>query len=142
MKPPPSTNKALVEQLRPFYSGSQIPVVVSLLISIVLTWSYWGQTNHSLLLYWLAGVAALTVIRLISFRLFLRQELATSNPARWHKVFILGTYLSACFWGVAAFLIFPDIDPVQQAIFVVLIAGLAAGAIASLCPSWPAISGF
>ncbi len=142
MKAASPTDRELAEQLQLLYSNSVVPVTVSMFLAAIIVWFQWAPAQASILLNWLTLVMGVSVVRLVIFYRYGRSCPLETGLAKWHALFLLGTYISGMTWGVGAFVIFPENAPVQQMVFTFIIAGLAAGAISSLCPSWPAISGF
>ncbi|NNK12806.1 MAG: EAL domain-containing protein, partial [Desulfofustis sp.] len=65
-----------------------------------------------------------------------------ANQDYWHFRFLIGTYISALIWGISAFTIFPEHSLSYQIVYFMVLAGMAAGGISSLCPSFKVVAGF
>ena len=130
------------EQVRLLYVNSTIPIVVSVSVGAILCWSLQDVVNKDYIINWFGLFLILSTIRVCLLYLFYKRKPETENTAHWHNWFLIGAYAVAAVWGVAPFFLFPFHDPQAQLIFLLAITGLSAGAIASLCPSLPVVSGY
>jgi len=71
-----------------------------------------------------------------------RNEKAGRVDTRLDFAFLCGIWLSAIIWGAASLILFPSSITLHQTVFSIVIAGVSAGAISSLCTNWAAIAGF
>ncbi len=119
-------------------------MMVSVLVAALLCLSQLSLTDHWVLAGWFGVFFAVSAarMRLVSFFKKSAFPEATENTEFWHRWFLIGTYAVAVVWGTSAILLFPENNPANQMIFFVIIAGMAAGAVSSLCPSLPAVCGF
>jgi len=132
----------LKEQQHLLYRNSLLPIIISLVIGALLSWLQFGDADTNLLLLWLAALLLATVIRLSAIGLAIAGEKNGRPSPYLYPLFLAGTWLAAMVWGGASLTIFPESNPASQAVFIIVIVGISAAAIPSLCPSWPAISGF
>ena len=136
-----TSRKVFIERVRLLYVNSMIPILVSVVVGAALCWSQRIIVNQTVLIVWLTLFFTISVVRISLLFLFKKQRAEYSNMKRWHNRFLVGTYAAAVLWGSASFLLFPDSQPNQMVLFLIII-GMAGGAISSLCPSLPAVSGF
>ena len=136
------TDKVLAEQLRLLYHNAPTPVMVSVFVSAVICWALWDISDRTILTGWFVAIFITASVRIFLTLAFEHSSNARQRIGLWHTLFLVGTYISALLWGLSAFLIFPYDSPIHQSLFTIVISGLSAAAVASLCPSWLATSGF
>ncbi len=136
-----TSRRVFIEQVRLLYLNSMIPILVSIVVSAALCWSQRTIVSTTVLITWFSVFFTISVFRISLLFLFKKQSAEYDNMKRWHTRFLIGTYAAAVLWGSASFLLFPDSQPNQMVLFLIII-GMAGGAISSLCPSLPAVSGF
>ena len=136
------SHQLLKEQQHLLYRNSLLPIIISLVIGALLSWLQFGEADTDLLLLWLAALLLATAIRLSAIGLAITGEKNGRPSPHLYPLFLAGTWLAAMVWGGASLTIFPENNPASQAVFIIVIVGISAAAIPSLCPSWPAISGF
>lgn len=86
-------------------------------------------TNTSLLVAWYLSSLVVIALRLVSFILYKKMP---DRSEFHHNTFILGSTLTALLWGFAGTLLMPPNHILQQAIVIVIIAGITAGSAQSL----------
>lgn len=112
-------------------------VVISSVIAITLfdhvertsLLAWWGLTNLVVLLRWL-GV-----------RQFRRTSSVEASLQQWYLLALLGTVFSGALWGMAAWWIWPD-SIWYQAMLIIMVGGVTAGAVTTLSPLIWAALGF
>lgn len=132
----------LAEQIRMLYAGSTLTISASVLAGILLSWSQRDVINHNVILGWLLFFLTISTIRLFLLYLFNKQNPKEEEVYYWFWYFLIGTFAVGTMWGTASFLLFPKQSLLHQLIFCLIIAGLSAGGISSLCPSRPIAVGF
>jgi diguanylate cyclase (GGDEF)-like protein/PAS domain S-box-containing protein len=135
-------HELLVEQQRLLYKNSTGPILVSLLIAVFLCWYLQNSRETVELFSWLAACTLVAAGRLSMVLLAGRDEQAGRHGGRLDLFFLNGIWLSAIIWGAASFVLFPNASPMHQTVFSIIIIGISAGAISTLCSNWPAIAGF
>ena len=131
------------EQTRLLYANVLMPIVVSVSAAALLVLILWPEIDKRLLLGWFAVLVVVSVIRLRIMSHYLRHgENDTDNQEYWHFRFLVGTYSSALIWGISAFTIFPENNLSYQIVYFMVLVGMAAGGISSLCPSFKVVAGF
>jgi diguanylate cyclase (GGDEF)-like protein/PAS domain S-box-containing protein len=137
-----SSHKLAMEQQRLLYSNATGPILIAAGIAAFLCWYLRHSVEPAVLLFWLYVFCFITCGRLGLVVLAKRSEKSGLHSKWLDHFFLGGIWLSAITWGAASFLLFPDTAPVHQTVFSIIIAGVSAGAIASLCSNWLAIAGF
>jgi len=91
----------------------------------------WDVINHTTILGWLATIWAVVSIRIACFFAFQRKKPDSSEAPFWGNLYIVATICAGLTWGSAGIFLFPDAFEYQAATIVIL-AGMAGGAMATL----------
>ncbi len=129
------------EQVHLLFANSMVPIIFATLAGALLCWSLQTAIDQKVLIAWFALFITISVVRVALIALF-RKQGAVSSIELWYLSFLIGTYASALVWGAASFFLFPEHSLSHQIVFFMIVVGVTAGAIASLCPSLPAVGGF
>lgn len=131
------------EQTRLLYANARMPVVVSVLAAALLVLALWSELNHLVLACWLAVITVVAAFRLWVLALYSKRGPSAQNGQnKWHLYFLVGNHSSALLWGFSSFLIFPDQSLALQIVYFMVIVGMAAGGVSSLCPSFKAVASY
>lgn len=136
-----SSEDIFQEQTRLLYNNSLTPIIISILAATVLCWSSWSMIDHLVLSFWGTTFFAISFCRLLLLYLYNNRKAEDKND-HWNRRFTVGTYAIATVWGTASLLLFPEHNPSQQIVFFVIMVGMCAGGISSLCPSPIVFTGF
>ncbi len=137
-----ASKKIFIEQVRLLYVNSMVPILVSVVVGAALCWSLRIIVNKTALIVWFTLFFTISVARVGLLFLFRKKKTAEYDTTKcWHNRFLIGTYGVAILWGSATLFLFPDSQS-HQMVLLLIIVGMAGGAISSLCPSLPAVSGF
>lgn len=119
-------------------------MMVSVLVAALLCLSQLSLTDPWVLAGWFGVFFTVSAARILLVSFYKKSASfgTADNTEFWHRWFLVGTYAVAVVWGTSAIILFPENNPANQTIFFVIIAGMAAGAVSSLCQSLPAVSGF
>ncbi|NNF46743.1 MAG: EAL domain-containing protein [Desulfofustis sp.] len=138
-----TSHNIAAEQTRLLYVNALMPIVVSVCAAALMVLILWPKVDNRLLLGWLAALTLISGHRLRILLLYNRQGPGDqANQDYWHFRFLIGTYISALIWGISAFTIFPEHSLSYQIVYFMVLAGMAAGGISSLCPSFKVVAGF
>jgi len=137
-----TSKKILREQVNLLFANSMVPIIVSVLISALLCWSLWSVVDRSVLIIWFSLFFIISAGRIVLLFQFRKQAAGSGYKKHWYRRFLIGTYAAAMTWGAASLLLFPVHSPSHQTVFFMIIFGMAAGGISSLCPSLPVVVGF
>jgi len=134
--------KIAVEQTRMLYEYALMPIIVSVLAAALLVVNLWVEIDHVVLLCWLSAIAIVALFRMRLLTVYKSEESVVEKNDYWHLRFLIGIYLSASLWGFSSFLILPDNNLSLQIVYFMVLVGMAAGGVSSLCPSFRAVAGF
>jgi diguanylate cyclase (GGDEF)-like protein/PAS domain S-box-containing protein len=137
-----SSQKIFLEQIELLYGNAIVPILVSVLVGALFCWSQKNVTYYRTLLIWFALLFIVSAARISLVILFQKRKPESVNSIFWYNYFLIGTYAAGAVWGAASFMLFPEYSEQSQTVFFLILTGLAAGAIASLCPSAPAVLGY
>ena len=133
----------VAEQTRLLFASALLPIVVSVLAAALLVVTLWTGIDHRLLLGWFLALALVSALRLRIVSQYSSQGRHDSgNQEYWHLRFLIGNYISALIWGSSSFIIFPEHSLSLQIVYFMVMVGMAAGGVSSLCPSFRAVAGF
>ncbi|MGB3222719.1 MAG: sensor domain-containing diguanylate cyclase, partial [Desulforhopalus sp.] len=134
--------KIFKEQVHLLFANSVVPILVSLLVGVLLCWSLRTVIPQHILVSWLALFFSISLVRIVLLILYKKHNTESRNEGKWYWRFLVSTYAIATLWGSASFLLFPEQSLSHQLVFFIILSGMAAGGIASLCPSLPVVVGF
>lgn len=127
------TDVALVIML---YKQANLGLLASwICATVVLIYLYYFQSSEPAYVYaWYGFFLAVTFLRVMIVRTFLRTSSPQDHIALWSYLFIAGAFLSGVSWGfVGSPFLLPD-DTEQQALIVVILAGVCAGSVPAFAP--------
>lgn len=120
------------------YSATYVSFPSSIAVAFFLYWTIYDVAHESIILPWLSLNILVVCVRFFITSLYFKQEPDKQTKkliAKWHNVFFAGSLASAFIWGAGLWLIYPVNHPVYEALFGVVVAGITAGAVASLSAS-------
>jgi len=134
--PPPDTTKAgdfqpqiIAEQVRLLYAQAMPGFVVTLINAAIFTVVLWRVVDQALLTGWLVYMVCVTALRYLLTRRYARSPAGERNHPRWRRTFLAGAALSGAGWGAASTLLFPAASVVHQMFVLIVLAGMASGAV-------------
>lgn len=103
--------------------------------TVVLIYLYYFRSNQLLLAYvWYSFFLFVTLLRLLLVNTFLRNKMPENHLHFWCYSFITGSFLSGISWGIIGSpLLLPD-DSLQEALIMIILAGVCAGSVPALAP--------
>ncbi len=137
-----TAKKIFREQVHLLFADSMVPIFLSIVAAALLSWSVWAVVNTKIIVAWFAVFFIVSVARITLRFLFRAHASGTERREIWYWCFLIGTYVIAAVWGAAAILLFPVDSVSQRSVFFVIIIGMTASGISSLCPSLPVVAGF
>jgi len=120
------------EQIRLLYKPLLNAAVATTIASCFLAYIQWNSIEHTTILLWLTFMGLVIAIRALCFFIFKLKAPDCQCIPFWEK---LHTFISTCagfVWGYAGIFLFPEGDFERQAATIVVIAGMAAGAVSTL----------
>ncbi len=137
-----TSKKIFIEQVRLLFANSMVPILVSILASALLCWSLRTIISQTVLIAWFFLFFTVSIGRITLLFLFKKQKAETGYKEHWFWYFLISTYAIAVLWGSASFFLFPKFSLSHQIIFFMIITGMAAGGVSSLCSNLPIVAGF
>jgi diguanylate cyclase (GGDEF)-like protein len=126
------------EQVRLLHENALLSQLVALVNAAILAYVLWPEAGHGNVLAWLAAMVGVSLLRLAEARGFAQAAPAAAEVGRWRVRFLAGAFASGTLWGGAAILLFPQHSLPHQVFVSFVIAGMVAGAVATLSPVMPA----
>lgn len=134
--------RILGEQVRAVAGAQPLSVLTVLInvgmVSVLLD----GQVPDLPVDLWLIVNAVFAALRLGLMRRFQRLKPAAGEARRWARQFIGVAVISGLLWGLAPLLLWPAESTAHQALLVMVVAGMSAGAVTTLAPLLGAVAGF
>jgi PAS domain S-box-containing protein len=141
---PEDAQEALVvaEQVRSLYSRAALPFLTVIVNSSILAYVFWGRADSVAIGAWLGAIYAVTSARIVLLRAYARRSPPASEAQRWGWLFAAGAGVNGVVWGAAAFTLYPPRTVVLQAVILLVLGGMSAGAAASAGSFFPAFVAF
>jgi len=130
------------EQVALLYQQLPTSIAGTLVGMIILAAAMWPVSTHLHILLWCAAILANQSWRAILYVRFRRlasigeahgpvqsHGLHDAAVRRWSTYWAVGSGISGSLWGVSAFLFFASTSPLHQAVLMVLVFGITAGAV-------------
>ena len=113
------------------YESLKLSLIGIVANATALSIIFQDKVDDTLLVSWYIAVLMISLMRFMSLKLFQTQSHYFTFK-KWSDIFTLGVFMSALSWGVTPFLFFIPGDYLYQMVFIVILAGLSAGAITAL----------
>lgn len=122
----------LAEQIKLLYQQAPKALAVTLVIAAALAFIFWNHVAKEWIIGWLTAIYLLTFARFLLIGYYFRTNPAASESAIWGRRFFVGIIFSGVFWGIAGSIFFIDGSATHQLFLAYLLAGMIAGAMATL----------
>jgi signal transduction histidine kinase len=132
----------VAEQVRALYSRAALPFVTVVVNASVLAYVVWSPGERSAIFGWLGAVYAVTLVRVVAWRAYLRRSPGAGKAKGWGWGFAAGSAANGLAWGASAFALYRPGDVVLQAVILLVLGGMTAGAAASAATFLPAFVAF
>jgi len=130
------------QQVELIYTQAPAALGAALAIALLVTVGLWGVVEHGQLLLWIGAQATQTALRFGLLYQYRQAPVATRQSASWSQLFIAGTLASGVIWGCVG-LLFSFSWPVEyQALVIMGLAGVLAGAISCYAVMMPVYAAF
>ena len=107
-------------------------IISSMLAGILLLIVQWSMVEHTILLTWFTLLSISFGIRAYVYHQHQQQQPSAQKTAKWRAYFLYSTIPTFIIWGSAGVLMFPEGEPIYQAITILTLFGVSAGATNSL----------
>jgi diguanylate cyclase (GGDEF)-like protein len=135
----PSVSRPLeAEQVRLLHENALLSQLVALLNAGILAYVLWPEVGQGRVLAWFVAMVGVSMMRLAEARAFTHVAPAQEQIGVWRNRFLAGAFASGALWGTAGVLLFPEQSLPHQVFVSFVIAGMVAGAVATLSPIMPA----
>ena len=123
------------EQTRLLFNGLHRSIPVSLLLASTLAYVQWPVIEHAVIIGWLGALLVVNLLRALLAVAYTRVMPLADQAFLWKLGFAVGVGAAGAIWGLGAWLLYPPESIPNQAFLGVLMAGLTAGAVATLVAS-------
>ena len=130
------------ERIRTLYRQSVGILLVSPLNAAVVALLLWPTASSGLLGGWVVATAAVTALRALHRRQYLRALPPASETDFWARRLVIGAVLTGVLWGLAVVLFYDTRALGTQLLLIFVVAGMIAGASGTLALHLPAFLGF
>lgn len=121
------------EQIDILFQHIPLAQATNIVVATVLAWFLWGTAAQATIIGWWLAVVLIVLVRLVMY--YYRPRSAAPRIA-WHSLMTGATALSGITWGAAGILFFIPDSAATLIFLTIILAGMAAGSIASHS-SWP-----
>jgi diguanylate cyclase (GGDEF)-like protein/PAS domain S-box-containing protein len=130
------------QQLEIVYTQAPVAVSAAYAAAVLLTFSLWGQVEHTLLLLWLGAQTLHTVARLWLVHKYRSATPENKKNARRSNLFLAGARVSGIVWGCIGLFFQFSWPLVYQTLVLMSLAGVLAAAISSYAAMLPVYIAF
>ncbi len=117
-------------QLRQLFSASNVSLITSTLLAVILAFMQREVIASSVVVAWLSLVVLVAFSRAVLVKAYQRSTVDDEFSTHvWLTRFRLGVLAVGAVWGAAGFLMFPANDTQHQMFLVFMLAGLSAGGV-------------
>lgn len=134
---PAQDQAVFLERITLLFSNIPATIVATVIVAPSIMFVNWNIIDQSTLVIWGLYMSLTMVYRYAVFALF-KKKMTAENLHIWTKIFLLGTILTAIGWGVTGTHLMLTDSFEQQMFTVMILAGLSAGGLATLTPSYTA----
>ena len=106
--------------------------------AFVLSFALWSAVDHTPVVVWLVAICGVTLLRYYSLLRF-EQRKDSDVTEYWERIFLAGVVVSALIWAGTSVIFFVPQDLMYQAMLIIVLAGMSAGAVSSLASELAAI---
>lgn len=130
------------EQVRVLYRQAPLAIASGLIVPLPLLVVFWLVIPPAQLIAWFATMCTVAAARTLLVIWYRRAAPPDSELGRWRTLYVFGTLVSGCVWGVAGILMFVPAALDYQFFLVFILAGMSTGAVTSLGIYPPAFFAF
>lgn len=133
----PMDQAIFLERTKLLFANIPATIIATIIVAPSIIYINWNIHDHVIMLMWGIYMALTMVYRYAIFSFF-KTKMTHENLHIWTKLFLFGTILTALGWGVTGTHLLLS-DSLQQHMFTTtILAGLSAGALATLTPLYSA----
>lgn len=132
-----SADAVLNDRVNLLYQRLALSLLVNLAFALLFVQLQRNQGGHGGRGIWLGVMMLVLVGRGVSAWLYFRRHALLGDSAAWLTLFRNSAGMHAGVWGAAGVIFFPVDNPLLQAMTMVVMAGVAAGALSTLVADYP-----
>ncbi len=121
------------------FSTNSSAVLGSLVVASLFSWVVWDWVSHVSLAIWLVMITAVATTRFLFGLHFKKRRFSAHSSRWWQQRFNRIIYCSCFTWAVGIWFLYPENTITEQALLMVLIAGISAVGVQTLNWSRPAL---
>lgn len=139
--PSPQGDAIQLAMVNMFHRRAPAPVIgLNIVFAALLVLLWWDAIAAQSLLLWFGAMGLITTILILRHRRFEREWRAkTADAAAWRRTFVSGSTAFGLVWGAGGILLYSPAAPLQSAIVLLLICGIAAGVASAQASLWPSV---
>ncbi|MEP1469532.1 MAG: hybrid sensor histidine kinase/response regulator [Halieaceae bacterium] len=139
--PQEKLNKVSVEQVKTLYESVASLVMINLVVSSALVYTFWELVAHSLLIGWMAAMLLMLCARVMVYLAFKRRF--DENKLKQYQAFlILGSASAGIIWGIGGLIMYVPGQLEYQLFIILSLLAMSAGSAFSLSIYLPAYFAF
>ncbi len=136
------TGQAYAARVAMIHKNAFPSLLAALLNSIILTSVFWPVISKGTLIAWFLSNLIVTVLRLVTIRCYNPTGQTLLDVQQFAKCFETGVLAGGLVWGSAGVFLFPTEQPSLQTFLLVVMAGMAAGGMASYAAVFRIAAGY
>ena len=124
------------EQVRLSFSGTPLSMVTTIINACLLYYLLVPVIPENNALTWLAVISMISLARLLLYFGYRATRADSISIRTWSHLFTIGSFAAGCAWGATSLYLFPADSIAHQVFIAFIIAGMTAGAVATLSYNW------
>lgn len=117
------------QQVHLLYSQAKLSLLGTVVNAAILIFILWSVVPHERLLTWFSCLGMLVGARFFIVQRYWRSQQREQQTSRWRTLMVVSAATTGAVWGSTAVFLYPESSFVHQMFLIVVLAGLAAGAI-------------
>ena len=117
-------------------------MLVSMVLALFLAASHWQFVERAPLVAWLAVVCLVNSARFLLVMVYRRVRPSAAQTGSWSRLALGGAVLAGAVWGAGSYIVFVEDSIPHQVFLAFVIAGLCAGAVATMSAHVSSVVGF
>lgn len=134
----PTHAQLLTSVLAPVYRGLPLMALMNAVVAALVVGFLYTEIVPATLATWLGGILLVSAARLMLWQRQRRTPMTPSNARLWANLLVLSAGASGIVWGAAGVVFFLPDSPFLQVFIILVLGGMAAGALATSSQYAPA----
>ena len=128
--------------IRIAYNAVPQSLLAILISSTILSVIQWNYIDHVSIILWFSFINGLSVLRYAIYKKFSIIDIDAPVAECWGNFIFISTVASGLGWGATAIWLFPEDDIAHQVLLAFILAGMSAGAVATLSSLFSSLVAF